>query len=537
MKSIGHTRKYYILFTVITTVFIITRLFRLSSIPFSETGIEYDELNAAYDAWCIQGWGCDRDLIRFPFYFSNGGNGQSPLNTYTAALIFKLFGFSLFKYRMVGVLYAGLAYISLFLLSRIFWGGKDDYYSLIPISLMTIMPYYMMSEHWGLDCYLFLSCTIIAFYLMIRAVEAGTLSSYILCGFGWGGALYSYGVSYIVLPVFLIVASVYLLYVHKTTIKHLAAAALPFSILGLPLAIQQLVNMRILPEFTFLFSDFFCTSRHLDEGELVISDIFTNLVKNTMDIFMYKNSNCDWFSMNRYGTVYYISIPFVIIGLIYIILKTAKSIKEKIYDRFVLVLLLFFVEYICVLIIGAGYRANAIYFPLLIFSATGIWLTIAATGKKPVIIAIAGSYIISFLLFSRFMYSFGENSWTSSGNPEINYGHLLLIDTHAAMAANEIKEKYGDHPLSLIINDGGKEWWISICLYMGISPDEYQEYQRESFFSGTGYTIGVPQELDLSGNTAYLIQAELGHITDYLVSQGFSNEVVSHGGYSMLIKE
>lgn len=81
LKAINRTRNYYTLFIIITIVFFFTRLFRLSSIPFSETGIEYDELNAAYDAWCIQGWGCDRDLIRFPFYFSNCGNGQSPLNS------------------------------------------------------------------------------------------------------------------------------------------------------------------------------------------------------------------------------------------------------------------------------------------------------------------------------------------------------------------------------------------------------------------------------------------------------------------------
>ena len=113
---------YWSIFFLISVLFLFTRLFRLDSIPFSSTGIEYDEMYAAYDAWCIQEWGCDRDFIRFPFYFSNGGHGQSPMNTYIAAIVFKIFGFALFNYRMVGVICASIAYVCLFLLSRIIFG-------------------------------------------------------------------------------------------------------------------------------------------------------------------------------------------------------------------------------------------------------------------------------------------------------------------------------------------------------------------------------------------------------------------------------
>ena len=91
------SRKYYILFGLITALFIFTRLFRLDAAPFTAAGTHFDEMSAAYDAWCIQGWGVDRHLTRFPVYFMNTGPGQNALYIYLAAVMFKLFGFTLFK--------------------------------------------------------------------------------------------------------------------------------------------------------------------------------------------------------------------------------------------------------------------------------------------------------------------------------------------------------------------------------------------------------------------------------------------------------
>ena len=70
---------YWILFTLITLLFLATRLFRLDQVPFTPYGMHFDEMSAAYDAWCIQGWGVDRHLTRFPVYFMNTGPGQNAL--------------------------------------------------------------------------------------------------------------------------------------------------------------------------------------------------------------------------------------------------------------------------------------------------------------------------------------------------------------------------------------------------------------------------------------------------------------------------
>ena len=75
-----------------------------------------------------------------------------------------------------------------------------------------------------------------------------------------------------------------------------------------------------------------------------------------------------------------------------------------------------------------------------------------------------------------------------------------------------------------------------MCLFTEISPYDHIEHVEDTPYYGEDFNIGIPEELDLSGNTVYLIQGELSHITDYLVSEGFTNEVVKYGGYSILKK-
>ena len=121
-KYLNKERFYWSLFCLISILFIVTRLFRLDFAPFTPEGIHFDEMSAAYDAWCIQGWGCDRHLTRFPVYFMNTGPGQNALYIYLASFMFRLFGFSVFKFRLIAVFCAIAAYICQFFMARRLFG-------------------------------------------------------------------------------------------------------------------------------------------------------------------------------------------------------------------------------------------------------------------------------------------------------------------------------------------------------------------------------------------------------------------------------
>ena len=245
---------YWILFALITMVFLTTRLFRLDQVPFTAYGMHFDEMSAAYDAWCIQGWGVDRHLTRFPVYFMNTGPGQNALYIYLAAIMFKLFGFSLFTFRLIAVICASIAYICLFFFFLKLFG--NGLYSLVPNALMSVMPVFLMSEHWGLESYLFLSCSIISFYLLVLSLEKRKSTFYLLSGISWGITFYSYGVSYIVIPLFFILAMVYLSCLKQMDIKMALCTAIPMLLLGVPLAAEQLVIQGIIEPFSIIGMDF-----------------------------------------------------------------------------------------------------------------------------------------------------------------------------------------------------------------------------------------------------------------------------------------
>ena len=518
---------HIVLFCLITILFIATRLFRLDSVPY-HNGMHIDEWGAAYDAWCIQGWGVDRFLTKFPVYFYNTGQGQNALYIYLAALMFKFFGFSLFKFRLIAVICATIAYFCMYGLSRIMI--PDKILCLVPNALMTVLPVFVMSEHWGLESYLFLSFSIISFYFMIIAISKQQLRYFVLDGILWGITFYSYGVSYVIIPIFMVFTLIYLIYLKKVTPAQVACMGIPMIILGIPLAVEQLVIEEILPPIHLKYMDFLPMERER-WGEVDFSYVLNNLV-TFPQILLGKDYSPQNYAPG-FGTLYYISIPFMIIGLVICIKRTVVSVKKREFDLLVPLFAFFMASLIMSLMIEEPsiHRSNSLYFPLLIFTALGILFVISLIPNKNVAIAVfAVVYCVQFLFFARWAYSYGENSWC--GQTTLENESYLYKDVLIGIAVKEAKDISGDRKLQMIINMADRRI-KQICLFAGTSP---YDYQKEGY-DENNYSIGIPDSLDYSGQTVYLIEAELHHITDYLVEeQGFTNMVSSTGKFSIVYK-
>ena len=507
-------------------VFLTTRLFRLDQVPFTAYGMHFDEMSAAYDAWCIQGWGVDRHLTRFPVYFMNTGPGQNALYIYLAAIMFKLFGFSLFTFRLIAVICASIAYICLFFLARKLFG--NGLYSLVPNALMSVMPVFLMSEHWGLESYLFLSCSIISFYLLVLSLEKRKSTFYLLSGIFWGITFYSYGVSYIVIPLFFVLAMVYLSCLKQMDIKMALCTAIPMLLLGVPLAAEQLVIQGIIEPFSIIGMDFL--PMEISRVKEVSFTFIPHNILTSAWILLVKDY-LFYSSVPMFGTIFYVSFPFMFIGLIICLVKTVKSIITNTYDDFA-VIFLFYVSARIVSLMTLDVntnKANELYFPYLVFTAAGIEYVCEKIGNKVCISLIAITYMVLFIPFAKWVYSGGENSWNYQTRPRLE--EYIVEDIHAGLAIQEAKKLCNGRPLQMLINDAHGRY-LQICLFAGTSPYDY----NAEGYNENGYDIGIPEELDTSGNTVYVIEDELGHITDYLVSQGFNNTVAKQGEFSIVMK-
>ena len=217
------------------------RLWRLSDYP---AGFHVDEAGMAYDAFCLANYGTDRFLNYHPVYLINYGGGQSAGYAYLCALFFRLFGISLTTMRLPAAL-AGIGVIWLgSRLSRIIFGQK---LSAVTTLLITICPYFITASRVALDCDLLLFGSMLALYLFILAQETRKKRWYLLSGITFGLCLYTYSLSWIILPVFFVLLFPYLLVTRHIKLRQVCLIAAPVFVLALPLFAFLAVNTFDLP--------------------------------------------------------------------------------------------------------------------------------------------------------------------------------------------------------------------------------------------------------------------------------------------------
>jgi len=508
-----------VLFLLILLVFAITRFAFLGRVP---AGIHVDEAGAAYDAQCIANYGVDRYLTKFPPYLKNYGGGQSVLYAYTAALLIKVFGFSIQLFRAVAGIYSLMACISLFFLGKLVF--KDEKYALIAPFLMTVMPEFLMSERWGLDCNLFLSLIMISIFALVKAIKSGSKAVYFFAGLLFGLTLYTYAISYVILPLFLLLALLYLIYIKEVRAVNAVLLAIPFILLGIPLLLEQLVNSGIIQEFSTPFMDFFRMDFYRG-GEFSLNNISENL-RSLWSLF--SHDQLSYNAKGLFGTVYYISLPFIVIGLVLCVQRAFISIRRKSFDFSVILLLYFLVAFAVILVIEDINinRANYFYAALIMLASAGIayfW-----SKNRMSVVVILPLYLICFLAFGIYYFTGGYNADTT---PAATGGMFQRRDLGEAV--KYLDEKYDGQAKIWVIANDAVEWHIIIAAMNATSP---YEFEKEGYAEGN-YEIGVPKDLDISGKSAYVIGKDNHHITDYLATVGFVVDDGRYEKYSLVYKE
>ena len=510
--NIKSETKQGICFISIFLLFITTRLMRLDKVPFGPHGLHIDELGAAYDSFCISEYGVDQYLYKFPVYFKCFGEGQNALYTYLAAIVFKIGGVSIFNFRLVAVICAVLAFIAMFFLVK---EMIDVRYALIALFLMTTMPAFMMSEHWGLECYLFLSLSIISMFFLIKGIVSGKMVCYLLSGVFWGITLYTYAITYIVVPPFLVLCLVYLVYIKRINPRQSLATGLPVIILGVPLLIQQLVMMDYIKPFEFMGIIDFWHPDFYRYSSISVSYVPYNLLHSSWLILV--TDGIPYNSNSTFGTIYYISVPFMLIGLYMAVISGVRSIKDKALNLWFVVLVFYLVARFAILFVEEPNtnRANVLFFPYLLFTVLGIKHIVEKVNRKWINIIIALAYLLSFLCFSYWFYSYSGYRLAS----DVKGG--MKVDTQCGEVLGYAREIANGKKICAIINEG---WCtdLSMALFTETSPYDYSNDNDMENDTYNGVEWVLPETLDLSGDTIYVVDNALHHITDYMITEGFS---------------
>lgn len=344
-----HYKKIWIVFAVIL---FFTVIFKFGSIP---TYIGVDEAGMVYDAINIAEYGTDRYMNSYPLYLTNFGSGQSSLCAYLVALCVKLFGTNMVAYRLPTLLiYLMSVIVSYLLVSK----AKNKKIALLLTFLIITCPWNIANARMALDCNLYAGLFMLDLYLLDKAKKN---YQYLIAGISIGITLYTYCLSWITMPIFLLVWAIYMLYIKKIKFRQLIILGIPIAIFAIPLIYFLLLNYGVVKQtqigiFTLpILSDFRSEQIH-------IANWFKTGLESLKTIFFADE------------TIYVVYVPLFAIGYILEFKQAIKEIRKKEYGISTVMVIAFTTMLMGLLMtrIPTPNKANVLYIPILYFVTVAI---------------------------------------------------------------------------------------------------------------------------------------------------------------------
>ncbi len=394
-------KKYYIFLSgVLIIIFFISRLWKLTSIP---SGLHIDEASMAYSAWSLSQFGVDRYLKSWPVYLINFDGGQSSLYCFLCAALFKLFGYHTFLIRIPSVLFSFLTFTFGTLIIQKIYSNSSLYLSLFGGLLITICPYFILAGRFGLDCNLLLGMSTVFLFCFITATTSQKYRWYILSGITGGLVLYTYALSYIILPVFLILSLLYVIWTKKFSFRMWLAMAIPLGILAFPLLLEQYINIFNLEEIQL--GIFTVTKMKTYRASEIGSIKFIYLLQALISIF--KGDVFLYNSIPGFDNLYTITKPFFLLGFLHVLFSLGKMLYKRLFSP--IFYLLFWFSTILLLescLVANTNKVNGIFFSVVFLAIDGINLLMNVFKKYNTffILILSCLYLFCFVKFGTYYY-------------------------------------------------------------------------------------------------------------------------------------
>ena len=503
---------YPLLLAVIFLLALLVRVYRLGELPY---GWNVDEAGMAYDIHSLIHYGTDRYYKFNPVYLINFGGGQSVLYGYVCAVFMKLFGLSLTVARIPAVLSGMAVWLFGTLIFREFFSKK---FTVLGSFLIAVLPCFIMQSRLGLDCLLFLGVSTAAIYFLLLAVRKERWQFYGISGIILGVSLYTYALSYLAVPIFLLLMLLYLLYLGKLKWRYVFSLAVPLAALAAPLILMIIINTFQLPEIATVH----ITIPRLPEyrgSEISLQNILHN-IPAVLQSYFFKDDRA-YNAVDNYFTMYVVSIPFILLGIQKAAVEMAGKMREKKFTVAAPLLFWLAAQTVMGLLIDEPNvnKLNGVFFSLLFFAVYGIWhawsLLQKRKSKTVFFAAVMGAYLCFFVSFS--CYYFGP------------YTEKTFPLTDFADCYDDILDKYADkiEDKNVYVNAN----YIYYALGERLSPQEMQVIELGTESRGNVYFMH-PREVDENG---FYILIGKESVLEKLKAEGFTAK--KEGFYTVCFRE
>lgn len=407
MQAVLNQKSYKTEVTLAAIIFIAVGVFvRVIGFGQIPNGLNQDEAFAAYESFSLMNYGVDSAGNRFPTFFVSWGSGMNVLESYLAIPFMWIFGCSETVFRLPQLISAIASMPVFFLVLKRLFGNKT---ALIGLGLLAISPWHIMLSRWGLESNLAPAFMLFGFYFLLKGLEKN--GYLLLAALFYGLSLYSYSITWLAVPIMLIVFGVYIL---KTEVKIkpvcLFGACSILLLFALPHILFLLVNNGIIPEIK---TSFITIPKMVEmrSEEVALINIFSGeSFKNLFKILILQQDNTFWNVVPRFGMFYHISLPFFIIGIAKLFLTLSKDLKTKKFSGAYFIIAgfsTFFVIFLTISNLNIN-KANGMHLFTLAIIAVGIHAAVKWFSKKHLA---AGVVVLSFAVcfVAFFGFYFGKS--------------------------------------------------------------------------------------------------------------------------------
>lgn len=397
-----------ILFGILLFLAFAVRIWQFGSIP---GGMNQDGAMAAVDAKALADYASDRYGTYMPAHFTAWGYGQmSVLLSYLMVPFIKIFGLTTVTARLPILLASIGGIVAAYFLFRRIFGIRA---AQIVMAFLILNPWHYMQSRWALDCNMLPHMFIIGLFFLLKGLDEKKRYLYISMLF-FALCMYSYGIAFYTVPVFLLVFCVYVLIKKLIRVREALISVGVYFLISWPIYLTMFINTAGMETIKtpFVTIPFFPDSvRSQDilffvdnKGEQLISNI-----KSLVHIFI-EGDTLPWNTITGFGTIFLCFVPFIFLGMYYVchIMHRETDVKRK---AGLLGLLLFFGIGILAGLITSNVnvnRINIILYPMILFASVGIYF-VYLNIKRPSFSLGAVYLLMGCLFIHSYFTDYAEN--------------------------------------------------------------------------------------------------------------------------------
>ncbi len=317
-----------IVFFLVLAIGVILRTYRFPEIP---EGISQDSVMSAVDAKALATYATDRFGTFMPAHLQGWTySQQSSLHAYIMVPFVSALGLNTLTMRLPQLIISIIGLIMIYVCIKSFLGKSAG---LIAMAFTAINPWHFMQSRWAIDCNVFPHIFIIGFALLMAFVKSKKKASLFVSMAFFGLSMYGYGVSFFFVPIFLLIACIYLL--SDKLIKWLDVlwCVLIYFFVSGPEYIVMILNYFKLPTIKTPFFTMQYFPESVRSNDLLISsgNVFAQLKINfgcLLDATVFQRNLDTWDVYSEFSTIYKCSLPLLFAGLAICVWKIFKD-KEK----------------------------------------------------------------------------------------------------------------------------------------------------------------------------------------------------------------